>query len=351
MREGRCFHLIGLTHGFLVSSSPRWPVPDITTYRLYGLTLASDYAFANRLVEGAGVPDLYFSCTSDVPRPSFWDRPECVYASPSLDGEPEEGELRTGLYRQAGDEVLHFAAGTDFYLGPDRITAHLRNPDYAYGVEIWLLGTVLTYWMERRGFPMLHASAAVVDGRAAAFLATNRGGKSSLAAALMQAGHPLLTDDLLPVELKAGAAAGRPGYPQMRFWPDQAAHFMGSYEDLDRVVPHLDKRRVPVGPGGLGAFCATAQPLACFYLPERRASDDPDTTVDIQPVSPLDAVKELVRHSFLPNLIAAAGLQPRRLEVLAQAARSVPLRRLSYPSGLEHLPRVREAILEDVRAR
>jgi hypothetical protein len=48
--------------------------------------------------------------------------------------------------------------------------------------------------------------------------------------------------------------------------------------------------------------------------------------------------------------LAALGLQPRRLIYLAQIAKQVPVRRIAYPSGLQHLPRVREKLLEDVKA-
>ncbi len=319
---------------------------DQATYQVYGLTLASDFPFTFPLVRGDRPPDLRFACRSEAPVPDFWEQAECVYAGPSQDDQPP-----SGLYRKAGDEVLRFAGLADFYLRTERITCHLRDPDYAYGVEIWLLGTVLAYWMERRGLPILHASAVVAQGPAVAFLATNRGGKSSLAAALMQAGCPLLTDDLLPLDLRDEAPTGWPGYPQMRFWPDQAEHFNGRAKDLERVVPHLDKRRVPVGPGGMGDFCTAPHPLARLYLPERRVSEDASAEIEIQPISPLHAVKELVRHSFLPNLVEAAGLQPQRLKLISRMAQAVPLRRLSYPDGVEHLPRVREVILEDLRAR
>ncbi len=330
-----------------------------TCYRLYGLTLASDFPFTYHLTRADGPraddsradtpSDLRFSCLPESPDPAFWDRAERLYAAESRNGE------HSGLYRCGEREVLRFAGIADFYLRPDEIICHLRDPAYAYGVEVWLLGTVCAYWLERRGWPAIHASAVVVEGRAAAFLAQNRGGKSSLAAALMQAGCPLLTDDILPLELRGQVPTGRPGYAQMRFWPDQAEHFaehvgeLGHVDDLGRVVPHLDKRRVPVGPGGMGTFCDAAQPLACFYLPLRRAADDPSTEIRIEPAAPMDGLKELVRHSFLPNLVEAAGLQPQRLKLLAHVAQRAPLRRLSYPSGVEHLPRVRQAILDDLR--
>ncbi len=148
------------------------------------------------------------------------------------------------------------------------------------------LGDVLSYWLERQGIRALHAAAVVANGRAAAFLSSNYGGKSSLAAAMMQVGCPLLTDDILPVEETGGIFIGRPGYPTMRMWPDEAAYFLGSYEHLPLVHPELSKRRVFVGPDGFGSFCETSQALSCIYLPERRDDLDPTCTISsIRPAS------------------------------------------------------------------
>ena len=67
--------------------------------------------------------------------------------------------------------------------------------------------------------------------------------------------------------------------------------------------------------------------------------------VEIQPVSRSEALIELVRHSFSPRLVEAAGLQPSRLDRLSRLVRQVPVRRLSYTSGFERLPEVAEALL------
>jgi hypothetical protein len=56
---------------------------------------------------------------------------------------------------------------------------------------------------------------------------------------------------------------------------------------------------------------------------------------------------ELVRHSFSPHLVQAAGLQPRRLDLFARLVMQVPVRRLRYPSGFERLPEVVERLLKD----
>ena len=67
------------------------------------------------------------------------------------------------------------------------------------------------------------------------------------------------------------------------------------------------------------------------------------------PVSPRDAVIELVRHSFAASIVESLRLQPQRLDFFAQLVQQVPMRWLIYPSGFEHLPRVREAILENLK--
>lgn len=245
--------------------------------------------------------------------------------------------------------LLHFPRSADFYLWPQRIVCHLLDPAAAPLVEIHFLGTAMALWLELRGIPALHASAVAVDGRAVAFTSSNGGGKSSLAAALMQAGHPLLTDDILPVERAAdGTITGRPGYPTMRMWPEEARHFLGHIDGLPRVHPRLDKRRVFVGPpAGFGSFHGAPAPLACLYLPDRRDPAQWGERVEIAPVSQAQAVIELVRHSFVARLVHAAGLQPARLHLFAALVRQVPVRRLVYPSGFDHLPSVCDAILVD----
>jgi hypothetical protein len=311
--------------------------------RLFGIDLASDFPFATLLSEGEGPPEVSFAVHLQAPEPTVWQRSHPIYTSPF---QTEEGESVSRLYRTPGFAVLEFPGHLDFYLRPGRIDCHLLAPRYSSLVEIRLLGPVLAYWLESRGIPALHASAVTIGKQAVAFLSTHGAGKTGLAAAFMRAGGELLTDDLLPVEEQDGAFLGRPGYPQMRMWPDEAAHFLEAFEHLPLVLPELAKRRVPVGPDGFGVFCTDSRPLTCLYLPERLANRD--APVELREVSPRDAVIELIRHSFSPHLVEAVGLQPARLDLFARLVRQVPVRRLLYPSGFERLPEVVEAVRRDL---
>jgi hypothetical protein len=317
-----------------------WPV-----YSLYGLSLASNFSFSNRLAHGTGTLDVVFTCTVNDPPATGWDVHQPVYSSAA---QLVSGQSLLYIYRQRDYYVIRFTEVADYYLWPDRIVCHLLDEAYEYLVEIHMLGIVFSIWLELRKIPALHASAVVVEDRVAAFLATNKGGKSSLAASLMQAGHPLLTDDVLPIERYEGVFRGRPGYPQMRMWPEQAQHFLRHHETLDLVHPAYSKRRVAVGENGLGTFCDRSQPMSCFYIPERRDPADWGLRVEITPVPRGEALMSLIGESFASYAVEALGLQSKRLAVLASLVSQVPMRRIIYPEGYEHLPEVRRHILEDL---
>jgi hypothetical protein len=163
---------------------------------------------------------------------------------------------------------------------------------------------------------------------AVAFVGRQGDGKSGLAAALLQAGGSLLSDDLAALSRRGEEIFVQPGFPQMRMWPDEAAFFLAHSEHLPLVHPDQTKRWIPIGPEGIGTFQADA--------------------IGIETISPRDAVIELLRHSFTPLLVEAAGLQPGRLDFLAHLVLHVPVKRLRYPTGLTLLPRVAEAIRNDL---
>jgi hypothetical protein len=305
--------------------------------------MASDYAFANRLLVGSGSPDIIFTCVDKRPLSKDWlDTP------PSYDipGSSEDGESVISVHRLKDCCVVHFARIVDFYLWPDRIISHILDPALRYLVEIRLLGEIFSLWLELNGTPALHSSAVGVNGWAIAFLSTNHGGKSALAAALMQEGHPLLTDDILPIADRNGLFFGRAGYPQMRMWPDEAEYFLGHYHDLEIVHPWYTKRRVYVGQDGFGTFCGEDHPLGILYIPIREDTEDGEIQIEI--VSPRDAVIELVRNSFSPFIVEALGLQKQRMDFLKHLALKVSMRKLIYPSGFHHLHEVRDTIVEDL---
>ncbi len=311
--------------------SARW------SSRLFGLTIAGDFPFTVRLLADEGPAALsVFISSRPLLSPERQAEPP-IYMS-ILHG--KDGKSLAYLYKEPEGEVFRFPGAGDFLVRSDIIEGY--SPDWSSGLaELRLLGPVLSYWFECRGLPTFHASAVAVGGRAIAFVSRHCGGKSGLAAGMIAAGASLLTDDVLALEEGDGRWEARSSYPLIRMWPDEAEHFLGSYADLPRVQGDSEKRSVAVGEGGFGSFCDASMPLACVYLATRVEGK----AVEIQPVSRGEALIELVRHSFSPRLMAAAGLQPSRLDRLARLVRNVPVRRLLYPSGFERLAEVAGHIL------
>lgn len=325
--------------GYAPTTMDEWPV-----YSVFGLRLATDAPLANAMHGAGGSADIRFTVTTRPPplaRALAHQPPHHAFGS-LPDGQP----FMTITRGEEADRVRYTDVAS-FYLGPDTITCHVLDRAYGYAVEIYLLGFVLAYWLARyRGVQALHAAAVTLDGRGVGFMATNKGGKTSLAAELVRVGHPLLTDDVLPVERVGTGYVGRPGYPQMRMWPDQAAHFHPSPERLDRVHPDLTKVRIPASDVGRGKFTSRPQPLARLYVPERR---DPvhGEHIAIEPVPLVERIRILRQNLFLGRALGALGTDASWFAFCADLATAVPIRRLSYPSGVEHLARVAEAVMAD----
>lgn len=314
------------------------------TFTLYGVTLRSRFPFANRMIESSGPVQLEFVASLSPPDVPTWADAPVAFASVDL---LDDGRPRVSVVSVPGFQVVRIAGLSDYYLWDDRIWCHLLDPDYPYTVEIHLLGVIMCYWLEQRGRRVLHASAVALPTGAVGFIAGGKSGKSSIAAAFLERGFGLLTDDFLTLDCEASPVVGYPGYPQMRMWPDQARHFMGTEVGLALVHPALDKRRVPVGgPGGLGDFHPEPTILRTLYLPFR-AEPGVELEPNVTTVSPRDAVIELVSRSFLGPMLSGTGIEPLRFASFVKLARSVPIKRLDYPHGSDRLPQVLELVLAD----
>jgi hypothetical protein len=312
-------------------------------YRVYGATVASRFPFQTPLIPAKGPPDLTFTLVSNPPESGPWRDSTPIFESRYL---TEDGEPQMLLYRHGDLHVFRQVGLADYYMWSDRIVCHQHDQAATDVVELSFLSLLTSFWLESRGAVVLHASAVSVHGRAAVFLATNMGGKTSLSASLMQMGHQLMTDDLLAVSLADEEAVAHPGFPQMRMWPDLADYFLGGHAHLPLVVPETDKRRVAVGEEAFGAFCRDDRPLSRLYLPER--VDDSQGPIRVEPIPPQQALIELVRESFLSTVLEKADLHRKRFTRLASLVNDIPVARLVYPSGLDRLPELRGAILVDM---
>jgi hypothetical protein len=227
-------------------------------------------------------------------------------------------------------------------------------------VRLPLLGPVLAILLHQRGELVLHGSAVACDAGAVGFLGAKGRGKSTLAASLYARGHTLVSDDVLVVT--AGAADERiegdrlggrrkmmlqPGFPQLKLCPDAVSSCLRTDPDtLTRIVPGGVKVAYPTRP----RFATRPVPLLGIFV-----VDDGEQP-GIAPLSPGEAVVELVRHShgtrFGQGLLQGPEAA-RHLRGCVSLASAVPVQRLIRPPCLQSLPIlariVEEAALSAVR--
>jgi hypothetical protein len=309
---------------------------------VYGYTLQTGHPLVSFLEPTEAEPDVVFTCGSGPPASN--GTPDLIYES-VLPGTAEEGLF--SLYRLKEGFKLRYAGTADFYIDEDRIHCHLLDPHYAYWVEIALLGPVMSFWLELRGSIALHASAVVAQDVAIGFMAGPEAGKTSLAASFVKRGARLLSDDILPVHPSpGGGVVARPGYPQVRMWPDEVRRFAGDPGRYPLAHPDHDKRRIPVSV--LGSFHGEPVRLACLMVPERRP--EPGADIVLERLAGAEALMTLLRASFAAAVLEhMPEMQARRLSLVARILRSVPVYRLRYPAGFDRLPRVHAKIMQALR--
>ena len=307
-------------------------------YQAYGLNIHSTIALPE--LRSAGAVDradlLIFS--QPVSGPELGERPARMAWS-------ETGEARIAV-RDAGAFLVR--GGREIIVDP--------TPQADDSVlRLYLLGPALAIALHQRGWLILHASAVALGGRVVAFLGGSGWGKSTLAAALQQRGHPLVADDFIAVPtpaLATAAIAGAsvaaeagapprvyPGFPQLKLWPEAAASLGTDVEQLPRLHPGYEKRAQRLNAG----FAREALPLGRLYV---LAEGEPP---GIQPLDKQTALVELVRHSYmshtLPPMAAAAHLRQ-----CAALLRQVGLSQLRRPMSLPGLPTVCALVEADAAA-
>lgn len=314
-------------------------------YRIFGLTIASNFPFSYTLsFSTAQHTDLTLTCSSETPFQWQVEDHQPIYTSPF---KLANGENFLKVYRLDRAEVAHFSGVADFYIRGNGIICYLLPSGTYLEAEKYFLGAVLALWLEQQHIPVLHASAVQIDhSQATAFLSHSGGGKSTLAATMLAAGHVLLTDDILPVQKKDDSYWVYPGHPEIRLLPAEYALFKNTLRTVGPDGSGLEKKRLSALEAPIPEWYEQPSQLKCIFILKR---DKKQSIVCMQSVSKRDAVLELLRYSFAARLVDAIGLSSSiRLTFFADIAQHIPIRRLIYPENHACLPAVRQAVLKEL---
>jgi hypothetical protein len=214
-------------------------------------------------------------------------------------------------------------------------------------VAMLLTGPVLGRALRLRGVHCLHATTVTIEGHAVSLLGPSGAGKSTFAAALVQGGSGLLSDDQTAFVWQEADVHALPGQRGLKLWSDSVQNLDPSgysarlmwpgIEDLEKFVVEL--------PGAQGAEAPA--PVAGVYLLGPRRPEV--TEVEISELPPAQRVAVLCANVY-GGMEPSRELRVREIAFFSRMAGSVPVRSLRLPHGLDRIADAADAFIDQVRA-
>jgi hypothetical protein len=234
--------------------------------------------------------------------------------------------------RGDANEVVMYHQGLGFHISRGReIVVDAPGEESSWPLRLLLMGPVMAVLINQRGMLPLHASAVAVNGQVCAFLGESGWGKSTLAAALCQRGHPVVADDVLGIGFdETGRPTAYPAFPQLRI-ASVAASALGICPDsLPAVHRDMDERLLY--PPADQPVLQSRLPLHSLYL---LAVGDAHCIDRIQDPEAFGAIE---RHTYINRaLLESTGTTREHLLRCAQLTRTTGIYRLQRPRSLEAL--------------
>ncbi len=246
-----------------------------------------------------------------------------------------------------GSTYLRWAGLFEFLISSDggRITCRPLADASGEAFQVYLLGQVLSFALLKQGIESFHSTVVALDGLAVGFLGGPGYGKSSLAAAFLHAGYPLVTDDLLVVKEQGDSLFAYPGLPRIKLFPEVAIAFLCEQGPGTPMNPHTSKLVIPLDPR---LSLQMAAPLRAIYVLRPPDQKDGDRRLIIRALNQRRSCLALIANTFNTRIKTPERLS-RQFAVAARLAALVPVKSLSYPRLLSRLPAVVGAICADLK--
>ncbi|AIQ56275.1 hypothetical protein [Paenibacillus borealis] len=191
-------------------------------------------------------------------------------------------------------------------------------------IRLFILGSCMGVLLMQKGILALHGSSLVLDNKAYALVGRSGAGKSTLASYLMDQGHLLVSDDVIPVLVHNGTPLAVPGYPQQKLW-QQSLDYLGMNSSAFRPLFQREtKFAVPVH----DRF--QTEPLSLAGIFELAVSQQ-DGPVTLEPISGLERFHTLYNHTYQKALVDRIGVREWHFGMLASFVGRLPMYRLTRP--------------------
>ncbi|GMK40056.1 HPr kinase [Paenibacillus sp. CCS19] len=285
------------------------------SYQAFGLRIASELALPEALA-------------------SFWQEaledqePDVTIVYGDLQQAWNESEIYKSYYAFSEEQFMMHIPDLALFSVQEgmRITVSPYADADENKIRLYLLGTCMGAILLQRRIVPLHGSAIVIHGKAYAIVGESGAGKSTLAAALLQEGYKLLTDDVIALTWRGSdqqIPAVIPAYPQQKLWEQSLDHLgmnAGFYSAL-----YENKFAVPVA----SRFSNEVTPLGGIVELVKNEELEETTFTRYEGIKGLHV---LHTHTFRNFLIPKFGLAQWHFTETAKLCSTVPIYQLQRPS-------------------
>lgn len=239
--------------------------------------------------------------------------------------------------------LLRFRPVADYVIAEDgkSVGLHVDEEELSLPTRDLLFGPVFTTALVLQGVFPLHGSCVTRDGGAVGFIAQNRQGKSTLTATFVEKGWQLLSDGLFVAYERDGRAWAHTGDSRIRLREDAAAHLGHDGTPTEDARGLHSKFRYAADQS-----TESSAHLKTLYIlkPDHDGKD-----IEFKSCTGMDAVWAVISNTYAVKSYPeeALGLHLKHVGTLLGC---VNLKHLVYPFGLDRLPSIYDAIINDLEA-
>lgn len=294
------------------------------SYHIFGLSIISQIEIPELSTSPVDLPDI---------RIEFGEAPDHL-----------ENVLSKGiLFESQKDEfLLHLPKIGRYHVKDGSLITIDPKPGASDDeIRLFLLGSVLGAVLYQRGILPFHGSAVEVNGQAILITGNSAAGKSTLAAALNEAGYPFISDDLSAIfEDNEGNCLIKKGIPSVKLWKDTIAQLFPD-GNFPKVRPQVSKFRIPLG---------TASNTSSEYMISSILRLVPVNSKELCLHFENGAQKfSLLRDSiYRDQLIKGMGVQENHFHLLSILANQTRLFTVERPSSPLNIIALRDFVIQNI---
>jgi hypothetical protein len=198
-----------------------------------------------------------------------------------------------------------------------------------------ILGTSFAILRHQQGLLVLHASSVNIDGHSVVFLGDTGQGKSTTAFALNRRGYPLVSDDVLPLQVfENDSPLVYPAYPGLKL---SSEVLLKNGYGKNKFKNSQESRKYLLD---VNEFSSDSIPIKKIYILKRGMN------FDVKKISPQNAIIELINNSFcfpsFNNLEKSSNLLQ-----CANVVKNVPIKTLFIKNSLDMMPELIKTVEND----